>query len=70
MSTVQSKIYFLKSKELLYIERNILEELDKCNRPKTELAIQEENNKPFQMTLKHDKLNIYVFKTHLSVTSV
>ena len=55
------KIYFLKSKELLYIERNILEELDKCNRPKTELAIQE-NNKPFQMTLKHDEVKYICFK--------
>ena len=51
-----------KSKELLYIERNILEELDKCNRPKTELAIQEENNKPFQMTLKHDEVKYICFK--------
>lgn len=51
-----------KSKELLYIERNILEELDKCNRPKTELAIQEESNKPFQMTLKHDEVKYICFK--------
>lgn len=51
-----------KSKELLYIERSILEELDKCNHPKTELAVQEENHKPFQLTLKHDEVKYICIK--------
>ncbi len=52
-----------KSKELLYIERIILKELDKCNHPKTKLAVQEESNKDIQLTLKHDEVKYICFKS-------
>ncbi|WP_423830820.1 hypothetical protein, partial [Staphylococcus epidermidis] len=30
--------------------------------PKTELAVQEENHKPFQLTLKHDEVKYICIK--------
>lgn len=61
-----------QTKQQFYIERSILDELDKSNQPKTELAIQHDHHLPFQVTLNTMKSNIFVLnllKNHHKVVS-
>lgn len=51
-----------QTKQQFYIERSILDELDKSNQPKTELAIQHDHHLPFHVTLKHDEVKYICFK--------
>ena len=51
-----------QTKQQFYIERSILDELDKSNQPKTELAIQHDHHLPYQITLKHDEVKYICFK--------
>ncbi|UDI77594.1 AraC family transcriptional regulator Rsp [Staphylococcus taiwanensis] len=46
----------------VYIEKEIIEKIDKCNHPKTELFIQEKDALPFQITLKHDEVKYICIK--------
>ncbi|HCV4957361.1 TPA: AraC family transcriptional regulator Rsp [Staphylococcus aureus] len=50
------------SDQLVYIEKEILDELDKTNYPKTELAVQEETGRTFELKLNHDKVKYICFK--------
>ncbi|WP_176662593.1 hypothetical protein, partial [Staphylococcus aureus] len=44
------------------IEKEILDELDKTNYPKTELAVQEETGRTFELKLNHDEVKYICFK--------
>ncbi|HDP3075313.1 TPA: AraC family transcriptional regulator Rsp [Staphylococcus aureus] len=48
------------SDQLVYIEKEILDELDKTNYPKTELAVQEETGRTFELKLNHDEVKLYL----------
>ncbi|HFN9133698.1 TPA: AraC family transcriptional regulator Rsp [Staphylococcus aureus] len=48
--------------QLVYIEKEILDELDKTNYPKTELAVQEETGRTFELKLNHDEVKYICFK--------
>ncbi|EMM6026281.1 AraC family transcriptional regulator Rsp [Staphylococcus aureus] len=50
------------SDQLVYIEKEILDELDKTNYPKTELAVQEETGRTFELKLNHDEVKYICFK--------
>lgn len=50
------------SDQLVYIEKEILDELDKTNYPKTELAVQEETGRTFELKLNHDEVKYIYFK--------
>ncbi|HHW6565081.1 TPA: AraC family transcriptional regulator Rsp [Staphylococcus aureus] len=50
------------SDQLVYIEKEILDELDKTNYPKTELAVQEETDRTFELKLNHDEVKYICFK--------
>ncbi|HGO4094413.1 TPA: AraC family transcriptional regulator Rsp [Staphylococcus aureus] len=50
------------SDQLAYIEKEILDELDKTNYPKTELAVQEETGRTFELKLNHDEVKYICFK--------
>ncbi|HDA2604535.1 TPA: AraC family transcriptional regulator Rsp [Staphylococcus aureus] len=50
------------SDQLVYIEKEILGELDKTNYPKTELAVQEETGRTFELKLNHDEVKYICFK--------
>lgn len=50
------------SYQLVYIEKEILDELDKTNYPKTELAVQEETGRTFELKLNHDEVKYICFK--------
>ncbi|HGO3680964.1 TPA: AraC family transcriptional regulator Rsp [Staphylococcus aureus] len=50
------------SGQLVYIEKEILDELDKTNYPKTELAVQEETGRTFELKLNHDEVKYICFK--------
>ncbi|WP_267811111.1 AraC family transcriptional regulator Rsp [Staphylococcus aureus] len=50
------------SDQLVYIEKEILDELDKRNYPKTELAVQEETGRTFELKLNHDEVKYICFK--------
>ncbi|HCV3517437.1 TPA: AraC family transcriptional regulator Rsp [Staphylococcus aureus] len=50
------------SDQLVYIEKEILDELDKTNSPKTELAVQEETGRTFELKLNHDEVKYICFK--------
>ncbi|HEI6591825.1 TPA: AraC family transcriptional regulator Rsp [Staphylococcus aureus] len=50
------------SDQLFYIEKEILDELDKTNYPKTELAVQEETGRTFELKLNHDEVKYICFK--------
>ncbi|HHO5404834.1 TPA: AraC family transcriptional regulator Rsp [Staphylococcus aureus] len=50
------------SDQLVYIEKEILDELDKTNYPKTELAVQEETGPTFELKLNHDEVKYICFK--------
>ncbi|HDB5060064.1 TPA: AraC family transcriptional regulator Rsp [Staphylococcus aureus] len=50
------------SDQLVYIEKEILDELDKTNYPKTELAVQEETGRIFELKLNHDEVKYICFK--------
>lgn len=50
------------SDQLVYIEKEILDELDKTNYPKTELAVQEETGGTFELKLNHDEVKYICFK--------
>ncbi|HCZ3320996.1 TPA: AraC family transcriptional regulator Rsp [Staphylococcus aureus] len=50
------------SDQLVYIEKEILDELDKTNYPKTELAVQEETGRTFKLKLNHDEVKYICFK--------
>ncbi|MDG5160386.1 AraC family transcriptional regulator Rsp [Staphylococcus aureus] len=50
------------SDQLVYIEKEILDELDKTNYPKTELAVQEETGRTFELKLNHDEVEYICFK--------
>ncbi|HEE2151487.1 TPA: AraC family transcriptional regulator Rsp [Staphylococcus aureus] len=50
------------SNQLVYIEKEILDELDKTNYPKTELAVQEETGRTFELKLNHDEVKYICFK--------
>lgn len=50
------------SDQLVYIEKEILDELDKTNYPKTELAVQEETARTFELKLNHDEVKYICFK--------
>ncbi len=50
------------SDQLVYIEKEILDELDKTNYPKTELAVQEETGRTFELKLNHDEVKYTCFK--------
>ncbi|MBE2132875.1 AraC family transcriptional regulator Rsp [Staphylococcus argenteus] len=50
------------SDKLVYIEKEILDELDKTNYPKTELAVQEESGRTFELKLNHDEVKYICFK--------
>lgn len=50
------------SDQLVYIEKEILDELDKTNYPKTELAVQEETGRTFELKLYHDEVKYICFK--------
>lgn len=50
------------SDQLVYIEKEILDELDKTNYPKTELAVQEEAGRTFELKLNHDEVKYICFK--------
>ncbi|HBP3406138.1 TPA: AraC family transcriptional regulator Rsp [Staphylococcus aureus] len=50
------------SDQLVYIEKEILDELDKTNYPKTELAVQEETGRTFELKLNHDEVKYIWFK--------
>ncbi|EHJ07278.1 AraC family transcriptional regulator Rsp [Staphylococcus simiae] len=51
------------SKHLVYIEKDILDALDKSNYPKTELAVQEEDNKTFVVKLNQEEVKYICFKS-------
>lgn len=57
------------SDQLVYIEKEILDELDKTNYPKTELAVQEETGRTFELKLNHDEVKYICFKTKLNTNS-
>lgn len=46
----------------VYIEKDIIQQLDRCNHPKTELLIQENDYAAFQITLKHDEVKYICIK--------
>ncbi|HDA8290323.1 TPA: AraC family transcriptional regulator Rsp [Staphylococcus aureus] len=50
------------SDQLVYIEKEILDELDKTNYPKTALAVQEETGRTFELKLNHDEVKYICFK--------
>lgn len=50
------------SDQLVYIEKEILDELDKTNYPKTELAVQEETGRTLELKLNHDEVKYICFK--------
>ncbi|HBM8046399.1 TPA: AraC family transcriptional regulator Rsp [Staphylococcus aureus] len=50
------------SDQLVYIEKEILDKLDKTNYPKTELAVQEETGRTFELKLNHDEVKYICFK--------
>ncbi|HGZ9412563.1 TPA: AraC family transcriptional regulator Rsp [Staphylococcus aureus] len=50
------------SDQLVYIEKEILDELDKTDYPKTELAVQEETGRTFELKLNHDEVKYICFK--------
>ncbi|HGZ3386417.1 AraC family transcriptional regulator Rsp [Staphylococcus aureus] len=50
------------SDQLVYIEKEILDELDKTNYHKTELAVQEETGRTFELKLNHDEVKYICFK--------
>ncbi|HCV9216848.1 TPA: AraC family transcriptional regulator Rsp [Staphylococcus aureus] len=50
------------SDQLVYIEKEILDELGKTNYPKTELAVQEETGRTFELKLNHDEVKYICFK--------
>ncbi|EZY72941.1 AraC family transcriptional regulator Rsp [Staphylococcus aureus] len=50
------------SDQLVYIEKEILDELDKTNYPKTELAVQEETGRTFELKLNPDEVKYICFK--------
>ncbi|HBM8202880.1 TPA: AraC family transcriptional regulator Rsp [Staphylococcus aureus] len=50
------------SDQLVYIEKEILDELDKTNYPKTELAVQKETGRTFELKLNHDEVKYICFK--------
>ncbi|HGO3531793.1 TPA: AraC family transcriptional regulator Rsp [Staphylococcus aureus] len=50
------------SDQLVYIEKEILDELNKTNYPKTELAVQEETGRTFELKLNHDEVKYICFK--------
>lgn len=50
------------SDQLVYIEKEILDELDKTNYPKAELAVQEETGRTFELKLNHDEVKYICFK--------
>ncbi|HEI7207172.1 TPA: AraC family transcriptional regulator Rsp [Staphylococcus aureus] len=50
------------SDQLVYIEKEILDELDKTNYTKTELAVQEETGRTFELKLNHDEVKYICFK--------
>ncbi|HDG8438781.1 TPA: AraC family transcriptional regulator Rsp [Staphylococcus aureus] len=50
------------SDQLVYIEKEISDELDKTNYPKTELAVQEETGRTFELKLNHDEVKYICFK--------
>ncbi|HCX1392898.1 TPA: AraC family transcriptional regulator Rsp [Staphylococcus aureus] len=50
------------SDQLVYIEKEILDELDKTNYPKTELAVHEETGRTFELKLNHDEVKYICFK--------
>ncbi|HEK6052654.1 TPA: AraC family transcriptional regulator Rsp [Staphylococcus aureus] len=50
------------SDQLVYIEKEILDELDKTNYPKTELGVQEETGRTFELKLNHDEVKYICFK--------
>lgn len=56
------------SDQLVYIEKEILDELDKTNYPKTELAVQEETGRTFELKLNHDEVKYICFKPSYILT--
>ena len=61
MNMVQFNICFNKRSTCLY-RKEILDELDKTNYPKTELAVQEETGRTFELKLNHDEVKYICFK--------
>lgn len=51
-----------QDKRDVYIEKDIIQQLDQCNHPKTELLIQEKDYAAFQVTLKHDEVKYICIK--------
>ena len=69
----EAKKVYAAASRLEYIEKNtdqklsseekeILDELDKTNYPKTELAVQEETGRTFELKLNHDEVKYICFK--------
>lgn len=50
--------------QLIYIEQDILKQLDTCNHPKTELVTQTVSGKTFEIPLNHDEVKYICFKPH------
>lgn len=44
------------------LKKDIIQQLDQCNHPKTELLIQEKDYAAFQVTLKHDEVKYICIK--------
>ena len=61
MNMVQFNIASNKRSTCLY-RKEILDELDKTNYPKTELAVQEETGRTFELKLNHDEVKYICFK--------
>lgn len=51
-----------QTKEQLFLDKDIINQLDQCNHPKTELFIQENDNQDVNVVLKHDEVKYVCFK--------
>ncbi|MQH99017.1 AraC family transcriptional regulator, partial [Escherichia coli] len=59
---VCSQFLLLIIAQIVFIEKEILDELEKKNYPKTELAVQEETGRTFELKLNHDEVKYICFK--------